>query len=380
LSRKRYTGAVPPAGRQETDIKQIVKVIEMSEKAKTTQLLMEWAINKIKTDYPDDVALLVAVEGASVNEDGHGEPFDYFVPATERGNELAQTFIINGVGSDLYPRSWERTERTAALEDPATLCLGDAKILYARSKEDEERFEAIRQTLFHNLADPAFTYRKALENMDVAMDLYRTMLFEERVWRVRCLAGYICRYAATAVACLNGTYWQAWHDGLTDAIKHWKNLPDRFAEHYKAILNAPAKEALRHAAHELISSARQFVAGYKPADTQPLPNSDYQWLKDWYQELRTTLNRLYYFCGIGACDPAFIDACSFQYEASIIAEEFGLGEMDVLGCFDAKDLTRLAGRAAELEKGIVDVIESKGVTIRRFDTVEAFIADANKKT
>lgn len=76
-----------------------------------TQRLTDWVIRTIKTEYPDDVALLVAVEGASINGDGHGEPFDYFVPATERGNELAQTFIIGGVGNDLYPRSWERMER-----------------------------------------------------------------------------------------------------------------------------------------------------------------------------------------------------------------------------------------------------------------------------
>ena len=67
----------------------------------TKNKLTEWVINKIKSEYSDDVALLVAVEGSSVNGDGHGEPFDYFVPATERGNELAQTFIIGGVGNDL---------------------------------------------------------------------------------------------------------------------------------------------------------------------------------------------------------------------------------------------------------------------------------------
>jgi len=146
-----------------------------------TDRLTEWAIDKIQKEYPDDVALLIAVEGSSCNGDGHGEAFDYFVPATERGNELAQTFIIGDVGNDLYPRSWERCERTANLDDWATFCLGNARVLYSRSKEDEERFEAIRKRLFANLSDPAFTYRKALERLDNAMDMYRTMMFEERL-------------------------------------------------------------------------------------------------------------------------------------------------------------------------------------------------------
>ena len=143
-----------------------------------TQRLTDWVIRKIKAEYPDDVALLVAVEGASINGDGHGEPFDYFVPATERGNGLAQTFIIGGVGNDLYPRSWERMERTASLDDPCTPCLGNAIILYARAPEDEARFEALQQKLLANLADPRFVYARALERLDEAMRLSATMEFE----------------------------------------------------------------------------------------------------------------------------------------------------------------------------------------------------------
>ena len=341
----------------------------------STSKLTQWVINKIKTEYPDDVALLVAVEGASTNGDGHGEPFDYFVPATERGNELAQTFIIGGVGNDLYPRSWERMERTANLDDRATLCLGDAKILYARSKEDEERFETIRQKLFDNLADPAFTYKKALENLDVAMDLYRTMMFEERHWKVRCLAGYIHNYLKISVACLNGTYWKSWHWGVLAGMSEWKELPERFAEYYQAILSATTTGELKSLAHLLIASSRQFIARYKPErDAKKTPN--YKWLADWYQELRTTWNRLFYFCEANDSDAAFVDACNLQNELSIIAEEFGLDEMDLLGCFDVQSLEPLSKRAAELEQAIIKVVENQNIVIRKYDSLEAFLNTA----
>ena len=55
----------------------------MNFMSSTTNKLTEWVIQKIKTEYPDDIALLVAVEGSSINGDGHGEPFDYFIPATD---------------------------------------------------------------------------------------------------------------------------------------------------------------------------------------------------------------------------------------------------------------------------------------------------------
>ena len=70
--------------------------------------LTQWVIEKIEADYKGDIALLIGIKGHSTDNDEHGECFDYFIPATERGCELAQTFIIDGVGHDLYPRSWER--------------------------------------------------------------------------------------------------------------------------------------------------------------------------------------------------------------------------------------------------------------------------------
>ena len=34
----------------------------------------------------------------------------YFIPKTERAYSFARTFMIEGVGYDIYPMSWERLE------------------------------------------------------------------------------------------------------------------------------------------------------------------------------------------------------------------------------------------------------------------------------
>ena len=115
--------------------------------------LTDWVIRKIENEYKDDVALLLAVHGHSTDDDQHGVCFDYFVPATERGCELAETFIIDGVGHDLYPRSWERLEDSVEMND-MPIVLDGAEILYARSKEDEERFLDMKRRLKDNLNDP----------------------------------------------------------------------------------------------------------------------------------------------------------------------------------------------------------------------------------
>ena len=108
--------------------------------------LTKWVIDKIEKEYKDDVSLLIGIKGHSTDGDEHGEIFDYFVPATERGNQLAETFIIDGVGHDLYPRSWERLENSVNLND-MPIVLDNATILYSRSEADTKRFEEYKKRL-----------------------------------------------------------------------------------------------------------------------------------------------------------------------------------------------------------------------------------------
>ena len=340
---------------------------------KDLERLTEWAVHKIETEYRDDVSLLAAVEGCSVNGDGHGEAFDYFIPATERGERLAQTFIIGGVGYDLYPRSWKRTMRTAELDDLATQCLADAKILYARSKEDEERFEALRQRLFRNLEDPGFVYRKALENLDSAMELYRTMLFEERLYRLRSLAGHICRFLAISAACLNHTYRRDSHNSFLREVSQWKVLPEGFTAYCEAIELARTAGELRSLCYALLASSRRFIARFRP-ERGLAGTRDFHALADWYQELRTWWNRLSFFCTSGQADMAFQEASQLQAELDCVGEEFGLGEMPLMDCFDAGNLEPLNRRAAALEQRILNTLKEHGVSVREYATLEAFLA------
>lgn len=342
----------------------------------TTEKLAQWAIDKIKTQFRDDVALLVATDGHAVNGDGHGQCFDYFIPATERGNQLAQTFIIDGVGHDLYPRTWERMERTADLEDSATQCLGNATILYSRSKEDEDRFLSIQNKLYDNLGNKTFVYQKALENLNIAMDLYRTMMFENRLYQVRMAAGYIYNYLSLAVFYLNGTYRKDLSNGRIPELKKMAELPANFMEYYRAMLSARSMDELKNLAYLVISTTRQFIAARKAGCSEPNRSSDFSDLAGWYQDMSLCWRRIRYYCEAGNNDAAFVDACFLQNELNIVGEEFGLKEMDLLGCFDAADLSALSRKATELEEYIISEIESHGVKIRRYSTPEAFLSEA----
>ena len=67
-----------------------------------------------------------------------------------------------------------------------------------------------------------------------------------------------------------------------------------------------------------------------------------------------------FFCRNDDSDAAFHEACQLQSELDIVGDEFMLGEMDLLGCYDMPNLEMLSRRAAELENTVISTIESNG--------------------
>ncbi|MCX8130113.1 MAG: hypothetical protein N3I35_08445 [Clostridia bacterium] len=339
----------------------------------TQKELTNWAITQIQKKYKDDVALLIAISGHSLENDCHGECFDYFVPANESGNKLAQTFIIDGVGHDLYPRSWERIENMADFNDDFTYGLADAKILYFRSEEDKNHFIAMQEKLKANLQDKDFMLKKALEKLDTAMEIYRTMMFEDLLYKVRMAAGFIAHYLSIAVACINGTYFRQRLDLETIELAQMKEIPENFTAHYEAIVRAKSVEELKNLSHEIISTARKFISAHKPTKIEKAKSPNYEDLADWYEEGSLTWRRIYYHCDTQNYQRAFLDAINLQHELNIIKEEFGLREMDLLGSFDTVNLSAFKQRAEELEQYIISVIENHGVILNKYDTLEQFL-------
>ncbi len=224
--------------------------------------LAEWAIRKIEAEYKDDVCLLLEHQTLRLPEDQEKTSFSYFIPATSRAGALARTFIIAGIGYDLFPVAWERVERMADAGDYNTTVLADAEILWARTEDDRQRFASLQARLAANLQNPHLMYRRGLEWVEAAMDIYQEMLFEDRLAKVREKAGTLLNFLCIAVACRNGTYLK---QGQTDEIKvisSMKETPTGFAELYERIIRAKTAEEQKRLCHEIIVATKQFLEGH----------------------------------------------------------------------------------------------------------------------
>lgn len=353
--------------------------------------LTKWVINKIEKEYKDDVALLIGIKGHSTAGDGHGECFDFFVPATDRGNELTETFIIDGVGHDLYPRSWERLENSVKLDDMALL-LDQATILWARSEEDVKRFEDCRNRMIQNLHNDAFVYGKALEYMDKALEIYRSMIFEDKLYRVRSEADCIHDCLSKAVAFLNHTYTespiysenQAYNGDAESRLyfcPEMKIVPDGFFANGRKLLEVQKVDEVKETVFALLKTTRAFILERKPAAGGGAAvglagggQIDYQGLAEWYQEMSLTWRRLRYFCANNIVEKAYIDACYLQEEFLYIAQDYKIDELNLLDSFDKDNLSLLADRSNQLEKIIQGILTDHQIKINSYNSIEDFLS------
>jgi len=270
--------------------------------------------------------------------------------------------------------SWERIERMAALDEDNASCVGDATILYYLTEADKKRFEEIQERLKYHLADARFMLNKALEKLDIAMGLYQTMLFEDALYKLRKAAGFIVLYLSHAAAYSNQTYFHTSHQSHIDDLRAMKSIPKDFIQLYEGVAAAPSGGELKKLCYDMIYNTRQFLNAKKGTIRKTTVKPDYSALADWYQELSYAWREIYHWCDINEPVKAFIRSSFMQSELDVVAEEFGLNEMDLLGAFNANDLKAYRRRAEALEKQIVDAIESHGAVVEQYNTIEEFLA------
>ena len=83
--------------------------------------------------------------------------------------------------------------------------------------------------------------------------------------------------------------------------------------------------------------------------------------------------KIYECCEQGDVRRAFIWGCSLQHELDVIYEEFGLEEMDLVGAFDAKDLSVMETRAEKIEAKIVEIIVRSSIRVAIYPTLRDFL-------
>ncbi len=328
-------------------------------------------IAKIKRDYADDVSIM-CVCGSYVYQDTY-EKSDldfYIIPKTRRGYEMARTFIIDDIGFDLWALSWKRAEDIAHYRERNVAIIADARVVYYSSAEDLAKFEKLRAIARQPEGIVDFNTR-IKELMNENYGLYFSMLENRDDFsNVKLNAIQLLLTLVEAIAVSNHTYIKRSWGHILDEVLAMKNVPENFESLFKDIIYADESEVIISKTSEIVQSAQNTVL--KP-DTKPVDIQET--FKMFFEEIKSTYNKLYHACDTGDTLAAIMAGAAIQTE---IIQCIGTqaykqaGLIDIVSRFSKNDLQGFKNTVKKHENQFENYLINNNVPIYKYDTIDEF--------
>ncbi len=388
----------------------------MTRRKEINDKVVDWIVHKAKTEYADDISL-VLIYGSHINgtANSKSDVDCYYIPKTERGYGLGVGFIIEGVGYDLFPMSWERVIGIADLQECLLPLVGDVQVIYYGDLCDLERFKDIQSRLQSNLSNDEYVKKIAKKRCEDAYQMCAQMKLSDCFSEVRKIAGSVIMTLADAVAIYNHDYY---HFGLKrqyeDLEKNFPDVPQNIAAGYRQVVASLNKDDVAKSAmglfedacdymkisivpqadsasnndvapNEIVASnkvavpnevvasnkaavSNEDVASYKAAVPEDV---NAYLLARLYEEICSTFNKIYVCCENGDYILAYLSAVCLQRDLDD-AREAGCPPYDLLGYFNYAELAEFAKRTRIIENDFVQLIHSHGGHIKTFSSFEQF--------
>lgn len=352
--------------------------------------VVNYVIEKINHEFQKDIDLLLCY-GSYINGTANdkSDVDMYFIPRNNRGYELGETFILNGIGYDIFGMSWERVESIAKFHENISPLVGDVRILYSYSDHEINKFKQLQQHMQECLSDKNYMCDRACDRVKEAISFYNNMTPESSIGRIRFRAGYILMLLAEAVAYMNQTYF---HKGLKTQFTDLKELekqPTEFTLLYHDTIIQNNIDQIKEKCEKIIKSTIEFLGmdheitllqtnkNFHTEDNgtseqkieKAIDYIDYNDYAHWYEELASTFNKIYICVEKKDYVLAFISACCLQnsLESYLNVE---LKATDLLSEFKYDDLEKLASMAHKIETSCINEIEMNHVKIRKVSAVD----------
>lgn len=350
----------------------------MEKRREINDKIVAWIINKVKMEYADDINL-VLIYGSYTNGSANSKSdVDcYYIPKTDRGYNMAVDFIIDGVGYDIFPISWERVAGIADLHESLSPLVGDVQVVYYSDTSDLQRFKDLQVRLRCNLLNEEYVRKIAVKRCEDANRMCSLLNVSNDASEIRKIAGSIIMTLADAVAVYNHDYY---HFGLKKQFENLQNnfpgIPRNIVNGYKNVVEAINIDNVKKYTMKMFKDVCEYLD--ITCVTQEIAEKcleenkiDVSWLAGLYEEISTTFNKVYVCCENGNYILAFLSAVCLQRDLDD-AREVGCPKYDLLSEFNYTELCKLSAKTKEIEKDFVQLITENGGHIKKYNSFEQF--------
>ncbi|MFH5834439.1 hypothetical protein ACHAL6_00005 [Proteiniclasticum sp. C24MP] len=335
--------------------------------------IAELFIEKIRKDYADDVALVV-VMGSYIYKATHDRSdLDlYFVPKTEKGYQLGFTFILEEIGFDLWPISWQRLESIARHEERITSIVTEGKVIYSASQEDLDRFEKMK-TIALDLSRKSDFAKKAKEVFEGSYKLIYQIQEAETISELRQHGIRFINHLGYALSLLNCNTVKRGRGRLKKELLDNRLVPENFASCYDTLFLSDDMETMKKDLSCLLKNTEKLI--HAELDRYREKGSAENVLSGFYEELITSYNKIYHAAEVNDPYTALFAACELQQEIADVFQYMDLKEPDfpdLAKAYDPDDLRSLVISAEKHKHTFEDFLKAHHVPIRRFKDLSEY--------
>ncbi|SFN44494.1 nucleotidyltransferase domain-containing protein [Proteiniclasticum ruminis] len=337
---------------------------------------LDLIIHKIKKDYAEDVAFL-AIMG-SYARGTHHEHSDldlFFLPSTPRGESLGFTFILDGIGYDLWPISLSRLQNIASQKEPLASILAEAKIKYWHTEEDLERFLALKEKAKTSASKEVLLEKLPLLKSKLQESAFSLLLMKDLA-EFRKIAMKQVKTIFYVLSLLHGTAPSGNYLKNKENLITMTGVPKDFYAHLDGLFEEDTLEELKTHVIDVTETAVHLIEDFlgsaeaRRSPAKEVFNGFYEELVNHYHKIRHAAERN---------DPkeCLLAAASLENEISETLAHVS-GNLPVLpplvGAFHPNDLRSMVDAAKIHEDAFLLYLKNEEVPLRVFETIEEFSA------
>ena len=324
----------------------------------------ECLIDKIKKDYDGDVSL-VHIYGSYYYKDTHNlSDLDlFFVPKTERGKKLAQTFILNGIGFDYFAISWERLERISNHEESLTSIITEGETIYYHSVEDLEKFNVLKQNV-ENTTDKNKFRNIGRNKLKDAYKYYFDIVYSNNIIEVRDSIIGIIYVLSSALASLNCTSIKRIRKYFEKEISGMILKPKNFDILYNNLFKEQDVNIIKENLYALIKNTEKLFEDMEKG-------SFIKNFNGFYEEMIQHYNKIYHACDIGDIYTPLYASVELTNSINTLLKKSNSSYdlPDMIGTYDPNNLNIIKEKAKIHQNYFENILKKEGIKIRAFKNI-----------
>lgn len=348
----------------------------------------------IEKEYAEDISILAYYGSQAMGLADDKSDLDFFfIPKTERGKEAMFQFVIDGIGFDLFPISWERIGKIVALDQPLGAVLTESKVLFSSSESDLNRYESLRALLLNQYKEEnqeALLEKAKHYFNDAYIHLFNMENGAHDLNSCHVESSKLLTKIVLSLALINGTYYKQGMGKAIQASYSFAKLPENYKSLCEGIMAASSCDVM-------IEDGKTLIHGVKTLMNKELlsfaEKEPYQTLfEGYYEEIKSTFNKVLRACDQKDATTAYFRAIAIQEETSLFITKAEEGiwydnvdhyqwykkgfedtfEVDLISYASNKDFDGLSQAIIKLDSSLQNLLKNKGLELALFDDMTAF--------